>query len=464
MSSEKIDARAHEAPAGRPSSARRSASLTFRLGAWYTGTLLLAVTVLGALTLYALRNEMVQVGDLVVHERLERHRAVLGRVGLPEFARALEDATELEGERGPVRVEDGAGHTLFKHGDIEAAATVVSTSVSRDLRLEVASVDDPWARLGRPVRSAALCILLGCLVIGIGGGALLIRRALRPVAALASTARAVIQSGDLSRRVDLRDAGRGELDDLALLFNRMLERNQALVRNMSEALDNVAHDLRTPLTRLRGIAEVALRAGDPSQASEALADCIEESDRALVMLRTLMDISEAEAGLMKLVVTEVDLRAIADETLELYEHVADEAGVSLSLKPGVPLVVPADATRVRQALANLVDNAVKYSPRGGRVEVDVVVGRDEAVLGVRDTGIGIPGAAIPRIWDRLYRVDPSRAERGLGLGLSLVKAIALAHQGRVAVESEPGRGSSFILALPLRRPESQALSDAAPPG
>jgi signal transduction histidine kinase len=446
MSSDKNDPPPARPPA--PSRVRRFPSLTFRLSVWYAGTLLLAVTVLGVLALYAIRHAAGQVGDIIIHERLERHREVLGRVGLPEFERAITNATDLEGERGPVRVEDGAGHTLFTHGDIDTASTVVSTSVTSDLRLLVASTDDPWARIAPPMKAAGLFVLVGCLLIGIAGGAALTRRALRPVVALASTARAVIQSGDLSRRVDVRGAGRGELDDLALLFNRMLERNQVLVRNMSEALDNVAHDLRTPLTRLRGIAEVALRAGDPGQAHEALADCIEESERALVMLRTLMDISEAEAGIMKLEIAPVDLRAIARETLELYEQVADDAGVSLSLTSGLAVTASADATRMRQALANLVDNAVKYTVRGGHVEVEVGADDEQAFVRVRDNGIGIPAASLGRIWDRLYRADPSRTERGLGLGLSLVKAIALAHGGHVSVESEPGRGSSFVLFLP----------------
>ena len=433
-----------------PSSASRRSpfrSITFRLSTWYAGTLLVGLTILGVLAIYTIRRAVFRSDEVVVHERLERHGEVLGRVGLPKFEEAVENATALEGEHDHVRVKDAAGHTLYQHGVVEDAALRVSTSVSSDLNLEIASSANPWKRLGPPVTWAVLSVLIGCLLIGIAGGVLLTRRALRPVAALASTARAVIQSGDLSRRVEVGSGG--ELDELASLVNRMLESNQALVRSMREALDNVAHDLRTPLTRLRGIAEVALGADDQTQASEALADCIEESDRALVMLRTLMDISEAEAGIMKLNVAPVELRALARETVDLYEQVADDAGVALSLLPGDAVTTLADGTRIRQALANLVDNAVKYTPRGGRVEIDVSASGDEGRIRVRDTGRGIPIDAISRIWDRLFRVDPSRAERGLGLGLSLVKAIATAHHGRVTVDSVPDRGSSFALTLPL---------------
>jgi signal transduction histidine kinase len=126
--------------------------------------------------------------------------------------------------------------------------------------------------------------------------------------------------------------------------------------------------------------------------------------------------------------------------------------VSLLLLPGIPVVTLADGNRLKQAVANLVDNAVKYTPRGGHVQVDAEVDQTshEVRLRVRDDGRGIPAESISRIWDRLYRVDPSRAERGLGLGLSLVKAIALAHGGRVDVESVPERGSLFVLALPRK--------------
>ncbi|HEX4403742.1 MAG TPA: HAMP domain-containing sensor histidine kinase [Polyangia bacterium] len=295
--------------------------------------------------------------------------------------------------------------------------------------------------------SALLLLLVGFLVLSVAGGVYLTRNALRPASALAGTARAVIQSGDLSRRVEVRKS-RGELDELVLLFNGVLDRNQALVRGMRDALDNVAHDLRTPLTRLRGTAEFALGSADIGKAREALADCIDETDQVLVMLRTLMDISEAEAGIMRLELQRVDVAGLAGETVELYSHVADERGVAFSLVESPPVIAVVDPNRVRQALANLVDNALKYTARGGAVRLSVEPRDADVEIRVNDTGRGIPSAAIPRIWDRLFRVDPSRSERGLGLGLSLVRAIAVAHGGRVAVESVPDHGSTFLLALP----------------
>ena len=195
---------------------------------------------------------------------------MLERFGLPKFEKAVDDAAAVEGEHGPVRVRDRAGRTLFEHGDVGRAAIVVSTSLTR-----ICASRWPRRRIrglgsGPPVRAGVLAVLLGCLVFGIGGAVILTRRALRPVAALTSTAEAVVQSGDLSRRVDVSARGSSELEELASLVNRMLERNQTLVRSMREALDNVAHDLRTPLTRLRGIAEVALRPTIPPRLPKRL--------------------------------------------------------------------------------------------------------------------------------------------------------------------------------------------------
>jgi signal transduction histidine kinase len=211
----------------------------------------------------------------------------------------------------------------------------------------------------------------------------------------------------------------------------------------------VAHDLRTPLTRLRGTAEVALRSDDRAAAREALAVCIEESDHLLTALRALMDISEAETGLMKLDRTEVSLDRLATDVQELYADVAEDAGVSLDVQHGDAVVVRADAVRMRQAIANLVDNAIKYTARGGAVTLALARTETTATIQVRDTGEGISAAALPKIWDRLYRAEPSRSKPGLGLGLSMVKAIVVAHGGEVTVASAPGKGSTFTIALPV---------------
>jgi signal transduction histidine kinase len=182
---------------------------------------------------------------------------------------------------------------------------------------------------------------------------------------------------------------------------------------------------------------------------DALADCVEETDRVLVMLNTLMDISEAESGAMPLNREPIDLSEPVARAVELYREVAEAKGVKLDIDLPSGMVVSGDRVRLEQVAANLIDNAVKYTPRGGSVDVGVRHTGDRAGLRIADSGPGIPAGELPRIWDRLFRGDASRTERGLGLGLSLVKAVVEAHGGDVDVTSEEGRGAIFTVYLPL---------------
>jgi len=317
-------------------------------------------------------------------------------------------------------------------------------------------------QLGQPMEHASRFIevfrkiFVGTLsvlsALAILTGWFMARKALRGLEEVTRTA-TEITCGDLGRRVPVKRWG-DEIEYLAVTFNQMLDRIEGLVAGIKEMSDNIAHDLKSPITRIRGVAEVTLTttgmdADAVGQYQGMAAGVIEECDGLLDMINTMLMISKMEAGAGAIERTELNMGVLIQGACELFEPVAEDKGVTLVCRVPDRCAVSGDARLLQRTIGNLLDNAVKYTPEGGFIGVFVagLDGRRLEVV-VEDTGIGIRASDLPHVFDRFYRCDPSRTLAGTGLGLSLVKTIAEAHGGSVSVESAPGVGSVFYLDLP----------------
>jgi len=297
-------------------------------------------------------------------------------------------------------------------------------------------------------RHYGLLMLATMLTFGLAIGWLLARKAMKGVAAVTRASRNVA-AGRFSERVAVSGYGR-EIDELVRAFNLMVERVQTVMGEMRQVNDNIGHDLRSPLTRIRGMAEsAAIDCESHAEGAAMAGDIVEECDHLMQMIDTMLDISEAETGLSRMHFETVDMNQLLDQAMDLFASVAEDKGIALAFDDSAgPANIEGDRRKLQRLLANLIDNAIKYTPAGGWVRVGLHHEPGRICIEVIDTGIGIEVASLPHIFERFYRCDQSRHQAGNGLGLSLAQAIARSHGGGIAVNSKPGGGSVFSLILP----------------
>ena len=317
------------------------------------------------------------------------------------------------------------------------------------------------------IRNTLLYALGLTALFGVIGGAYISRNVMRRLEAINRTSQEIM-SGDLTRRIPVR-GDRDELDHLAANLNAMLDQIERLMTGMREVADNIAHDLRTPLNRLRNRLE-GLTIGDGGTREEsilALEGAIAEADNLIATFNSLLLIAEAETGAHRDTLEPVDLRDIVRNISDLYEPVAEQRGIRLHGSAPASVMVRGNRSLLARAAANLVENALKFTPEGGEVSVETAAPRDEApYLSVRDSGPGIPEEDRERVMDRFVRLERSRNTPGSGLGLSLVAAVARMHDARVELDdNKPGLAAKLIFPRVIETtlvPASPAISQPAP--
>jgi heavy metal sensor kinase len=325
---------------------------------------------------------------------------------------------------------------------------VLYAIIGRGIILQLGQSMESYTRFIEAFRKIFVATMASLFIFAIVIGWFMARRALAGVEAVTQTARKISESR-LKERVPVKK-NQDEIDQLAITFNQMLDRIQTLVTGIREMSDNIAHDLKSPITRIRGISEVSLSTGASVKEYENMAaSTVEECDRLLDMINTMLVISKTEAGVNKLDARELDIGAVVRDACELFRSSAEDKNLSLVCDVAGNFSISGDNRLIQRMIANLFDNAIKYTPAGGSVEVTVKTSNNDAVaVTIKDSGIGITPEDIPRIFERFYRCDPSRSEAGIGLGLSFARAIARAHGGDISVFSELEHGSTFTVTLP----------------
>ena len=328
--------------------------------------------------------------------------------------------------------------------DGDSRARTVTAAIGPSLFIQIGETLEETDEYLEIFRTLLILLIIALILLSMAIGWALAKRALADMEAISKTAEE-ITSGAYERRVPI-DGSLSETRRLAVTINVMLDRIQNLLHTMQQINDNIAHDLRSPLARIRGIAEMNLVQEKPIDDYRDMAvSTIEECDALIEMINTMLDITEIEAGVKTAHIEEFDLSLLVAGACELFDPIADEKKIILEAQLPERLLFHGDQKRMQRIITNLIENAIKYTPVYGTVTVSAKNDNGTITIAVEDNGAGISDADLPYIFQRFYRCDHSRTQGGVGLGLSLVKAYAESMQGTVGVKSQPSRGSVFSL-------------------
>lgn len=461
-----------------------SGSVRVRLTLWYTGALT------GVLMLYAagvyifLRQNLYRELDRQLHDDFEIAEEFLERDSTGEIRRSPRLGGHEEHEqrvRSGVEVWSLDGRLLYRNGpeDLrlptpgplpgsEGGTRTIQGASGEALRVRgapypvggeevfirvVRSEDRVRHELGEFLAGMALGLPVA-VTLACAGGFLLAGRALAPVGRMAARARS-ITADRLGERLPIENPG-DELGRLGTVFNETLARLERSFESLRRFTEDAAHELRTPLTALRSVGEVGLRdARDQAACREVVGSMLEEADRLGRLVDTLLTLTRADGRQVEVNREVLDLASFAREMVGLMEVLAEEEGQTVTIEGREGVRALADPLVLRQALINVLDNAIKHSPRGGRIRVFIDQKDAEAVVEVADQGPGIAEKHHDRLFERFYRIDKARSREsgGVGLGLSIARWAVEANGGRIELESGPGKGSTFRILLPRHEPK-----------
>lgn len=457
-------------------------SLRFRLVLWYALWLGIVFTVTGALIYAGVGGYLDRNLAKSELSRANRVGAVVARLGAAQASRY---AAEITADFAPeasgrfIRITRADGSVLYESGmphDQSFDPSLIGPpphqpgtrreTLSSGVQMQFTTVaagpagaaylieaGESLAPAIKELHRLLLSLVLGFVivtVVALTGGYILVQRALLSVEEITRSAEG-ITSRNLSERLPVHATG-DEFEHLSQSLNRMIARLDEAFQHNRRFLADASHELRTPLAILRGELEAMVQRPDMSpELQETLDTLLEEVQRLARIVENLFALSRLDAGLAATAATRFDLAKLAATTAEQMCLLAEDKGVKITCQTPAPVFLEGDRGRFKQVIVNLLDNAIKYTPSGGAVTLAVAERGGEAVCEVADNGVGIPAAALPHVFDRFFRVDQTRSREsgGAGIGLSIVKAICTAHNGRVEVESTEGRGSCFRVLLPL---------------